>query len=91
MMSRNIFVTSSILFYFIFCWNLLLLHPHLQQIEWAIKNGCLKDKHTSGILIYTKEKRLELSEYVKVEETLHEDDEDQEEAVKQEDDVEQED
>ncbi len=35
--------------------------------------------------------RLELSEYVKVEETLHEDDEDQEEAVKQEDDVEQED
>ncbi len=45
---------------------------HFDIAEWAVKNGCPQDKHTSGRLSLKKAKRLELTEYVKVEETLQE-------------------
>jgi hypothetical protein len=45
---------------------------HVDIAEWAIKNGCPKDKNSSGRLTFKKAKRLELTEYFKVEETLQE-------------------
>jgi len=78
---------------------------HVDIAEWAIKNGCPKDKNSSGRLTFKKAKRLELTEYVKVEETLQEEEieeeaevivlqeeneeEDQEEDVDEEDAVDQ--
>jgi hypothetical protein len=41
--------------------------------EWAVKNGCPKDEHSRGRRTsFTIAKRLELSEYVKVDEPLQE-------------------
>jgi hypothetical protein len=48
---------------------------HVDIAEWAIKNGCPKDKNSSGRSSFKKAKRLELTEYVKVEETLQEEQE----------------
>ena len=45
---------------------------HVDIAEWAIKNGCPKDKNSSGRSSFKKAKRLELTEYVKEEETLQE-------------------
>jgi ankyrin repeat protein len=54
---------------------------HYDIAEWALKNGCPKDKHSRGRFSFTKAKRLELSVYVKVDEPSQEEEVDEEAEV----------
>ena len=54
---------------------------HYDIAEWALKNGCPKDKHSRDRFSFTKAKRLELSVYVKVDEPSQEEEVDEEAEV----------
>ena len=49
--------------------------------EWAVKNGCPKDKHARGKISLTSAIRLELSVYDKVDEPLQEEEVEEEAEV----------
>jgi hypothetical protein len=54
---------------------------HDDIAEWALKNGCPKDKHARGKISLTSAIRLELSVYDKVDEPLQEEEVEEEAEV----------